>query len=177
MSLDLRHLDEKTRNHMIEEIMSDIKGNRLYISSRLSPQGRIDYSSLLLETCKQYDDEWLASQLRINGRLNATEERRKPKGGTTIANIPINAPEMLAEGEFNRFYIRGLCCRLQAEGKGKLVVYRAKNVANPRIESERLIGKEVDAQTLLNDLRQNVGVDTALGLPAGPNSGISVQMI
>jgi hypothetical protein len=29
---------------------------------------------------------------------------------------------------------------------------------------------------LLDDLRTNVGVDTALGLPAGPNSGLSAMI-
>jgi hypothetical protein len=175
MGLNLVNLDEITRRYMLEELESDINNSRLYISPRLSVQGRQDYSNLLKETLRNYDDVWLANQLRINGRLNATEQRREPSGGTTIAKVPVNAAEMLAEGEFNRFYARGLCLRAIAEKIEKVEVYRAKTVKDPRIESERLIGTELDAKTLLNDLRTNIGVDTALGLPAGPNSGISVR--
>lgn len=176
MALNLVNLDATTRGYMLRELESDIANGSLYISSRLSAQGLKDYNSLLKEAISQYDDTWLANQLRINGRLNTTEERRKPSGGTTIAQVPVNAPDMLAEGEYNRFYIRGLCLRVIEEGKKTVVAYRAKEVAKPRAESQQLIGQEIDAQKLLNDLRQHIGVDTALGLPAGPNSGISVRM-
>jgi hypothetical protein len=90
--------------------------------------------------------------------------------------VPATAPETLAEGEFNRFYIRGLCVRALAEGITELVIYRAKQVENPRSESTAKIGLKISAQALLTDLRANPGVDTALGLPPGPNSGLSVKL-
>jgi len=37
-----------------------------------------------------------------------------------------NAHEMLAEGEFNRFYIRALCARAIEDGLPEVTVYRAK---------------------------------------------------
>jgi hypothetical protein len=55
-------------------------------------------------------------------------------------------------------------------------VYRAKEVVNPRAESVALIGKSLPAKQLLDDLRTNIGTDTALGLPPGPNSGLSVKL-
>jgi|SRR5438093_440866 len=110
------------------------------------------------------------------GRINATEERRKPKGGFTTVRVPVTTPEMLAEGEFNRFYLRGLCLRAVAEGISYLVIHRAKGVANPRLDSEAKIGTSVGVAALLADLRKNVGIDTALGLPPGPNSGLSAHL-
>jgi hypothetical protein len=83
---------------------------------------------------------------------------------------------MLAEGEFNRFYIRALCMSAMEDGVTELVVYRAKAVQSARSESERKIGQAVSPGALLNDLRARPGVDTALGLPAGPNSGLSVRL-
>ena len=62
------------------------------------------------------------------------------------------------------------------EGSVTIEVYRAKEVTNPRSESERKIGTIVDPKKLLDDLRANPGVDTALGLPSGPNSGLSVKI-
>ena len=121
-------------------------------------------------------DASLASDLRVPGRLNATEERKKPKGGTTTAQVPVIASETLAEGELNRFYARGLCRRAMKEGIPAVVVYRAKEVANPRAESLALIGKSLPVDQLLDDLRASVGTDTALGLPPGPNSGLSVKL-
>jgi hypothetical protein len=161
---------------MFEEIETDIATGKLYFSPRLSPTGKAAYPELLKSAAQSGTDDTLSSQLRVPGRLNATEERRKPKGGTTIAQVPITAPETLAEGEFNRFYARGLCRRAIAEGIESVFVYRAKEVINPRSESEALIGKSLPAKQLLEDLRAHIGTDTALGLPPGPNSGLSVRL-
>jgi hypothetical protein len=108
--------------------------------------------------------------------MNSQEQKRTRNGGTTLAKVPITAPDTLAEGEFNRFYIRGLCRRAIEEQIPNLVIYRAKEVSNPRPESEEKIGKSISAQTLLTDLRTHLGIDTVLGLPAGPNSGLSVKL-
>jgi hypothetical protein len=93
-----------------------------------------------------------------------------------VARVPITAAETLGEGEFNRFYIRALCVHAINDGIKTLIVYRAKVVANARVESEMKIDTGVDPVRLLGDLRNNPGVDTALGLPAGPNSGLSVRL-
>lgn len=175
MSLPLENLDQKTRQLMLEEIEQDINNGTLYISPRLSEIGREDYP-LLLKEATQHDDSWLAQNLRVNGRISAFEQKRTPKGGVTTAKVPVTAAETLAEGEFNRFYIRALCRRAIEEGTTGIVIYRAKQVTNPRPESQAKIGAKVNPQALLNDLRTHPGVDTALGLPAGPNSGLSVKL-
>ena len=161
---------------MVEEISNDIAAGKLYESPRLSASGRQQYPELLRTAAQTGNDDSLAAELRVLGILNTTEERRKPKGGTTIAQVPVTAPETLAEGEFNRFYARGLCRRAIAQGIESLVVYRAKQVVNPRSESVALIGKSLPAKQLLEDLRASIGTDTALGLPPGPNSGLSVKL-
>jgi len=56
-------------------------------------------------------------------------------------------------------------------------VYRAKQVKQPRPESIRLEGQRLNAAELLTDLRTHVGMDTVLGLPPGPNSGLSVKLL
>lgn len=174
--MTLTNLDGSTRKHMLAEIDKDISEGTLYISPRLSPQGSADYPGLLRRAAETGDDCSLAAQIRAFGRMNSTEERKKPKGGITTAKIPVTAPDTLAEGEFNRFYIRGLCRRAIADGIPAVLVYRAKPVDNPRAESQALIGRQMAVQQLLSDLRQNMGTDTALGLPAGPNSGLSVRL-
>jgi hypothetical protein len=176
MSLNLTNLDADTRKFMLQEIQHDVDQGKLYISPRLSSQGAQDYRNLLLRAATDGNDTSLAGDLRAPGRMNTTEERRKPKGGFTTAQVPVTAPDTLAEGEFNRFYARGLCLRAQRDGIGTLTVYRAKQVANPRSESEALLGSQLPVQQLLQDLRQHTGTDTALGLPPGPNSGLSVRL-
>jgi len=174
MSLNPTNLDDLTRKMMVVEIEDDITSQRTYLSSRLNQRGTEQWTTLLKEAVEHHDDAWLANEIRSKGLLKEVEERRKPKGGYTNAKLPFNAHEMLAEGEFNRVYIRGLARRAIEEGKS-LIVYRAKEVVNPRQESEDKIGNAVDPKQLLEDLRTHIGMDTALGLPAGPNSGLSVQ--
>ena len=177
MPLHLLNLDRTTREHMLSELESDVSRGTLYLSPRLSPRGRLDYPELLRQAVVGFDDGWLADSLRAGGRISAEEQRRKPKGGYTIAKVPVTAPDTLAEGEFNRYYVRGLCLRAITEGAAELIIYRAKHVASPRRESEAKIGTSVDARALLEDIRTHPGVDTALRLPSGPNSGLSVRLL
>ncbi|MBS1800043.1 MAG: hypothetical protein JSS95_09485 [Acidobacteria bacterium] len=176
MGLNYEGLDDDVRILMLDEIEMDIAADRLYKSDNLSPQGKADYAGILKSVCAVSTDIELANE--IKPRLNSHEKPRKLQNGT-FSKPPImrsNAHEMLAEGEFNRFYIRAICRHALNKGLTKLEVYRGKHVSNPRQESEAMIGKFLDAQQLLDDLRANPGVDTALGLPPGPNSGLSVRI-
>jgi len=176
MSLNYRNLDQPTRLQMIVEIEADTRSGKLYISPRLTDEGARLWSGLLKEAATSHSDAWLAAELRSRGLIKSHEERKKPKGGTTIAQVPETAPDTLSEGEFNRFYVRGLCLRAIAEGAPSVSAYRARHSDNPRPESQALIGKAFVPAALLNDLRQSSGVEPALGLPPGPNSGLSVSL-
>ena len=169
----LANRDAATRSHMIDEINRDIAADILYKSPRLSEAGWQAYPALLLDAAKHGDADSFAAELRIGGRLNSTEVSTH-NGKTYSKRVPVNAPETMAEGEFNRFYARGLCLRAMDEGIEEVTVYRAKHVASPRPESEAMMGISVRAAQLLEDLRGNVGVEPALGIPPGPNSGLSV---
>ncbi|MGB9122492.1 MAG: hypothetical protein WCE73_17885 [Candidatus Angelobacter sp.] len=176
MALNLENLDSTTRPEMIKELDADIAVGRLYLSPRLTDSGRNDYPVLLREAIISGNDSSLAAELGTLGRLK-THEAYTTKTGTKTRKVPINAPEMLAEGEFNRFYLRALCIRAQADPELRIQVYRAKSVENPRPESEALISNTVPSASLLEDLRLNIGLDTALGLPPGPNSGLSARLV
>lgn len=162
MPLNYANLDDHTRRFMREEIAMDNAAGTLYMSARLSPRGAQDWPDLLQGAAAQGNDATLAEMLNRDGRLNEFEERRKPKGGVTMARVPETAAATLAEGEFNRFYSRALCRRALDQGIPRLIVCRAKHVTSPRRESEQKIGTQFDAGQLLADLRANPGVDTAL---------------
>jgi len=176
MPLHLVSLLPPVRRRMTDEIDSDARSGTIYVCPRLSGVGRQDYLRLLLEAAAAYNDSWLADELRRGGRLNTTEQRRKPSGGFTTVKVPYTAAETLAEGEFNCFYVRGLCLHAIDENIQQLVVYRAKPVSIPRPESEMKIGMRVEPRELLADLRTHKGVEPALGIPPGPNSGLSVRL-
>jgi hypothetical protein len=175
MKFNFENLDNQTRELMSNEIKADVSAGRLYPSKRFNDKGVHLYPDLLQQSVIKGDEETLASALRANNCFKAEEERQTKKG-VIMAKVPDNASQLVAEGEFNRFYIRALCLRATSN-KQQLEIYRARHSDNPRVESEMLIGQSVDPEALLADLRKNVGVDTALGLPPGPNSGLSVKLV
>lgn len=177
MSLEYAELDAWTRELMLEEIDLDAANACLYISSRLTEEGEQAWGGLLRDAARVGSDKTLAVELGRRGYLHSHETRNK-RSGPTPARVPHTAANTLAEGEFNRFYCRALCRRVMAsEGDdGLVVVVRAKVVKNPRPESELKVGMSFNAKQLLADLRTHQGVDTALGVPAGPNSGLSIAL-
>lgn len=177
MSIRYESLDEAVRGFMVRELEHDRAHGKLYISPRLTDAGAQAWPQVLREAMERHDDAWLASALRERSYMRTEEQKRKPKGGFTMAKVPHTAPDTLAEGEFNRFYARGLCAHVLDTGGTEVEVYRGKEVVNPRRESEAMIGRRVPAQQLLNDLRNSPGVEPALGLPPGPNSGLTVRRV
>lgn len=173
--MDLLDLDEETRRFMLEEIEMDAAKSDLYISEMLNPLGANAFPDLLRQAARDHDDRWLEQSLKGLFNPTFTRRNRKPGGPPVVVKMPVNAAERLAEGEFNRFYIRAVCLRALATGV-VAEVYRAKAVSQPRWESEAKLGTRVDPQALLDDLRNHVGIDTALGIPAGPNSGLSIKL-
>lgn len=176
MALSYQNLDSAVRAHMASEIAHDVSAGTLYLSNRLTDEGAENWAALLTEAAERYDDAWLASEIQRLGYLKTHEERRKSTGGTTTVKVPVTASSTLAEGEFNRFYARGLCRAAIENGIERLVAYRARHSGSPRPESEAIVGKGFNPSALLLDLRASAGVEPALGVPPGPNSGLSVRI-
>lgn len=170
------NLDTTTRDYMRGEVNVDFENANVYYSKFLKQGLQDTWDNLLLEAVTEHDEAWLESKIESNQLLVDSYQRKKPKGGFTVAKVPYTAPQTLAEGEFNRFYCRGLCARAIEEGK-MVQVYRGKEVTNARSASEEKIGQIIAPKELLEDLRVNVGVDTALGLPNGPNSGLTIKLV
>lgn len=176
MAFHFANLDERTRHLMLDEVEYDEARNELHISPYLSGQGLRDYPQLLKEAIGHGNEETLAGALQEHRRIARTAHRRRPRGGYVIVTVPATAAEMIAEDAFNRYYIRALCRRAIEDGIDELVVYRAKRVDDPRSQSEELIETTVDPESLLEDLRRHMGDTPEMGIPGGPNSGISVRL-
>lgn len=172
MQFNFLDLDDDVRKLMLEEVNLDISNNNLYYSKRFNKNGIDKYSHLLVESIKSGNEQTLADSMKQEDMFNATEVR---KNGVS-AKVPFDANKILADGEFNRFYIRALALIAINQNKS-LEVYRAKDVVGARSASIAKIGEIVDPNTVLEDLRKNIGIDTFLGLPNGVNSGLSVKFI
>jgi hypothetical protein len=177
MALYFENLDDRTRQLMLDEMEYDLAQHQLHISPFLSGQGQRDYENLLRDALQSGTDETLAQNLREHRRILRTLPRRNPTGGYSIAATAENAAQVLAESEFNRYYIRALARRAIEDGISELVIYRAKPVTTPRPESEARIETSLQPQELLEDLRSHPGDERpVLGVPSGPNSGLSVRL-
>ena len=173
--MNFENLTEEVRQCMVDEIEMDIPQEKLYPSPRLTEAGISQYPVLLLQAATQADPSWLEGRLNMLRLIKAKEQRRSKSGKVSMVKVPYTAAQTLAEGEFNYYHVRGLCVFAIQNGIEALQVYRAKAVSNPRSSSLAKIGMLLPANQLLADLRLN-HLDAVLGIPAGPNSGLSVRI-
>lgn len=170
MGLNYEDLDPTTRPMMIAEFTDDLAKSAIYVSGRLTAAGRSAWPDLLREALAAHDDDWLASELETKGLLEAKELRQgKP------VDVPVTAHWTLAQGEFNHFYIRGVCRRAVAEAR-VVRAYRARYSGEPRASSLAVDGTDFDPAVLLADTRARSFGSTSQGFP-GPNSGMSVKLV
>ncbi|QDO96414.1 hypothetical protein FNB15_03575 [Ferrovibrio terrae] len=172
MGLDFRNLDDRTRALMVEEI--DLDGDNLYLSRFLTDDGQAQWPGLLRDAALNGNDDTLAAAVRGGRLLRRQYQRRKPKGGFTMAEVPVTAHRTLAEGQFNVYYMRALA-RRAIEERRSIIVYRAKRVQEPRPESQRMIDRQLEPNFVLETLRADHGVEPETGIPL-PNSGLTVEL-
>jgi hypothetical protein len=168
------NLDETTRAAMLEAIDEAERTGNIYYSARFNEAGNRQWLQLLRQAAREHNEHWLAYQLEANGLMRDFEGAHKPTGGYTIKHVPHTAAETMAEGQFNRFYILGLCKRGRVEGVSHLVVYRARESTAPRPESQSLVGARLTVDEVEAQLRET---KASFKSPlVKPNSGLSVRL-
>jgi hypothetical protein len=175
MPLQYQNLDPATRRYALAELEHDQATGAFHISERLRPEAAGEYQRLLHEALRYYDDRWLEEH--ASDLLVESESRRTRSGGTTTARIPQMAARMLAEGDFNRYYMRGVALRAIEEGRQILEVYRARLSMEPRPESAELEGRRIPAAELLDHLRGPLSADPSVAPLGRTNSGLSVRLV
>ncbi len=160
---------------MVEELDADIANGTMHISPRLQPNAVPEYQRLLRDALRYYDDLWLEE--RIAPLMVDFETRRTPKGDTVTARLPEGAARVMAERDFNLYYMRGIARRAIAEGRREVEVYRARLSMEPRRESAVLEGTHIPAEQLLADLRSPTPLSQAAPRLGRPNSGLSVRLM
>jgi hypothetical protein len=176
MALSYCDLDASTRPLMLEELAADASSRTMQPSKWLTEAGRTHWPELMRRAINEGNDATLARDIRLHGYLELYLIHHR-NGRPYRSRVPYTAADTLADCEFNHYYCRAVCRRSLDGGNGLVEVYRAKSVRDPRPRSQQIIGALVDAQKLLDDLRAHPGgLDAALEVPAGPNSGLSVKL-
>jgi hypothetical protein len=174
MPLQYANLDPVTRRGMVEEFDEDLANGAVHLSPRLRPAAVDEYRNLLRDALRYYDDLWLEE--RVAPLLMDFEMRRTPRGDLTAARLPGGAARVLAEGDFNQYYMRGVARRALAQGRPDVEVYRARLSLEPRADSSELEGAHVPAAELLAELRAPTSESLAAPRLGRPNSGLSVRL-
>ena len=150
------------------------------MSPRLGQNGVIAWVPLFDQALTAQNDDWLEREIVNRNLLHSQESYTTKTGKHAWRNVNIAfSAQVLAQGEFNRFYLRGLCVRGLDEGADHLIVYRARQSTMPRPESEAKIGSKVNIASLLPILRRNdfVSIEKSVfAIPSGPNSGLSARL-
>jgi hypothetical protein len=175
MPLQYENLDPTTRRLAIAELDDDLKTGAFHASERLRPTAVADYQHLLRESLRYYDDLWL--EQRASDLIVDFETRQTRSGGQTTAKIPEMASRMLAEGDFNRYYMRGVARRAVDEGRQIVEVYRARLSLEPRPDSAEAEGQRVQAKDVLDYLRGTTSTPPDEVRLGRPNSGLSVRLV
>lgn len=166
-----QNLDELTQQLMLEEFETNVGTGSVYESARFTTKGRTDHHDLFRAAIEHGGPENFADELNREGRLEQTELRKEK-----TVNVPVTAGATFAAGEFNRYYIRAVA--LRAGPDGFVRVYRARASSRARLESEQLIGTVLGAQDVLDEARRDPSEGGSLfGIPSGPNSGLSIELI
>lgn len=177
MGLLYENLTSDVRRLMIEEIDMDIASEKISLSRWLTQGGQGNWADLLKRAATNGSDLTLATEIRRGNHLVERYQKRKPRSAEYMwAAVPHNGHEVLAEIEFNNYFCRALCRYAIYNKIPRLEIYRAKAAAQPRPESQEKIGTLIDPLAVLTDLRASVGFATALGIPAGPGTGVTLRI-
>src|SRR3954466_2816363 len=175
MPLQYENLDPITRRHAVAELDHDLESGTFHVSERLRPEAVSSYERMLHEAPRYYDDRWLEEH--ASDFLIEFEDRTTRSGAQTKARVPDMAARMLAEGDFNRYYMRGVALRAIEELRQMVEVYRARLSMEPRPESAELEGRRIPAAELLDHLRGPLSADPSVAPLGRTNSGLSVRLV
>jgi hypothetical protein len=161
---------------MVSEIELDqttITG--LYMSKRFTQTAAQEWPELLLKAARSGSDVTLAAELVSRGSFIPKEPSRTKTGRPITKDVNSDAAILLAEGQFNMYYMRAVCLLALEQGRETVEVYHGKRVTAGRPESQERIGDELPAEEFLKDLRSTKGINSAYGMTK-PNSGLTVWL-
>jgi hypothetical protein len=160
---------------MLAEFEADLATGTLYRSPQLSEEGLRVYHHLLRDALVSGTDATFAQALASHDavKLIGRWQHSKEVGASEALTAAI---AVLAEREFHRFYMRGLCRLAIDQGVASLVIYRARPTDLGRKSSDAMVGVRIVATSLLEDLRGTFPSLPPHGLPQCRDPGLSVRL-
>lgn len=154
---------------MLGEFNADAGTDNVYLSTVVHEANTAGYLGAQREAFESGNPDTLAAAFESSGVLRPTQDN-----GNTV-NIP-QAAKRLAGGQFMAYYIRAVAYRA-VQDERSLEIYRARESANPRPESEAKIGTRLDPSELLADLRDKSRTPWTFAVLPEVSSGLSVRLV
>lgn len=174
MGLDYINLNDKVRQYMLAEF----EHGDLYLSPRLNESGKQKWEGLLKDAIQYHTDVWLERELIRRNCFLDTEYLKSSMGRTVKRAInKQQSARILAEREFNRYYLRGLCAVAIEQDRSHLILYQAKASAVPSETLRQKIGTPIEAKALLSIMRaRSVSLELVLSLEGVAHYTLSARM-
>ena len=158
---ELQHLTDEfapeIRRLMLAELQWSVEHGKIYYSKHFTAVGHKEYPGLLADALTDGNPDTLKQSLNVPGYF--------------LPGAPRNAAQTFTWDEFNKYYMRAVCRLAQTFQECELVVVRGRHSANPKPESDRLLGATKDPLRFLNGLRGVPKVN-----PFGANSGLTLAL-
>ncbi len=181
MAMEFAELDNKTRQHMLDEFEKEQSGGIPYKPKALSKVGHTSFPRLVREAIQTGNEETLIRSLSDPTYWNPTETYIRD-GVEYQRRVNVSqAAERLGLTEFNTWYVRGLAKRLIDEGVTQCQVYRG---ARPKWEPSECAaheGRILPVETIYRGHRAKYwpepGNPAAMSIPFGPGCHHTIRRV
>ncbi len=177
MALFFENLDDRTRQLMLDEMEYDIANNQLHISPFLSGQGERDYANLLREALQSGTDETLAQSLREHRRILRTLPRRNLPEAIRLPRPPRTPRKYWPRANSIVTIFAGwLGVRSRMAFRSWLCIGQSRSATPDRNQRPawKLPSLRRNCSRICDPIPATNG--PTLGVPSGPNSGLSVRL-
>lgn len=165
-----KNLNDEVRALAVEELLSDYKDQKLYVSPKLASGEIVNYYRGLVQALLYGNDSTFTQYLLKQDCLTAEALERS------------GAAEVLAYNEFKRYHIRGVCqYAINASPQKLLQVCYARKSETPSKDAASLIGNTLHPERMQDVARAipgtlNEGNDRLEHRILRPNSSLCVEI-
>lgn len=179
MKLHFKHLDQVSRNFMMEELETDIANEAVRISGYLNERGQKQWLQVLRNAILSGDNTSLEESIIDNNFMKDTILRKSYGKSLHRVEVPDQEEYRISEFAFNRYYARAICRIAIGQNSKDVEICRLREFFSNQYKLNSYIGTQLNAKSTLAAIRnQQVGrsIERAIGLPMG-SGGWTLKLI
>lgn len=161
--MSFTHIPAEVRREMYREVERDHRAGCLYLSEKLTGDGKILWPELLMEAicCTNHLD--LAQELKERNLMRRSVSTVLDNGDVTVGEVSCNAHEELSLSEFIRFYLRAHCVEA-IRSTAEIEISLGDILPRSEKSSGRFTCTALQPEVILPVLREGSALFDALGI-------------